>query len=57
MGSNELERIWKEAFVIFFNLLSPCLLGKVPNLAFELVGTQDSFTSQIQIRRFFSYPF
>jgi hypothetical protein len=55
MGNNELEKIWKETFVIFFNLLSPCLLGKAPNLACELVEIQDSFTSQIQIRSFYCY--
>jgi hypothetical protein len=43
MLNDELERIWKEAFVIFFKLLSPCLLGKGPNLACDLVEIQDSF--------------
>jgi hypothetical protein len=55
--NEELERILKETFVIFFKLLSPCVLGKDPSLASYLVEIQESFISQIQIRSFSSYTF
>jgi len=57
MVNNKLEWIWKEAFVVFFKLLNPCLLGKGPNLACDLVEILDRFTSQIQIRNFSSHAF